>query len=1049
MSEAYNTRSIDTGLQVRLMNLVLGEASDFERDQLQLLIGQRTELADYYRHLEHLHGFLCEVGEGEPMIDVEQSTAENAWQLSAVRREQLLAVLDGKKEDLETKVILANPKRSMPQTLRSNWVAIGVMAAAACVLFGLMLPAVQSHRIAESRMKTSNSLYYLNDDIQHFPVRPDTSEPSYRNRITGKTNELDGRSIPDDVAAYVPSASHPSALDSRFSRRIAQTPTTAVEGWIKSGGVQASDNTETKLRANEGMDASRVWDAAGAKPGGMDSMAGRHGVVASELSNGLSSNSAGLGSVSGSQLGTSDRNRNESLAFDFMNQPQSGARSAIDNFSSQIQAEKAVAIPAKPNSHWNDDGIANRLGDLVESPKSEVTLWERNDSGVIRTPAEVAQVITTVSEPDGGSILLGGIKKLRETPQSGQLNRLFRNFNGQADNSPTLMMTVTPRIIIPEEEEEALSAGGVRGSTLVDNSESLDLVATLQEKESKGDWAKDSRGEPADAKNLAENVTSEMLGKFMRNLREEDIVKQKEPFQQNTDYFDDARIKKLSILESTENAERRIAGSESLRENKSGNVSLGWMFRPAPAPEIASKDFGNIKSDSKLASPQQPAMLDEQSAAADAFSTFSLHVSDVSFKLAQAALSHGQWPEAAKIRIEEFVNALDYHDPLPSGNQKIACRVEQAIHPFLMQRNLLRVSMRTAATGRSQNTPLRLTILLDNSGSMERPDRRQAVLRAFQNLTQQLSANDQITLISFASTPRLLADKVPGNEGAKLLQLVETLPSEGGTNIEAALLLAREKAAEQQLASAQNRIVMLTDGAVNLGNADPDSLAKLVTQMRDAGIAFDAAGISAQDLNDDVLEALTRQGDGRYYLLDSAAAAGESFAAQIAGALRPSAQNVKVQVEFNPKRVGRYKLLGFEKHRLNREDFRNDQVDAAEMAAAEAGVAVYQFEAKPNGSGDVGSVSVRFRDLSTDQMVERRWPILYESNTPRLEQAQASMQLAASAALFAVKLSGGALADITDLTQLQYLLAKLPERIASQPRVQQLRAMIEQALAIH
>ena len=219
---------------------------------------------------------------------------------------------------------------------------------------------------------------------------------------------------------------------------------------------------------------------------------------------------------------------------------------------------------------------------------------------------------------------------------------------------------------------------------------------------------------------------------------------------------------------------------------------------------------------------------------------------------------------------DSYYNALDYHDPLPNGNQEVACRVEQAIHPFLMQRNLLRVSMRTAATGRSQKTPLRLTLLLDNSGSMERPDRRQAVLRAFQTLTQQLIATDQITLIRFASTPRLLADKVPGNQGETLMQLIETLPSEGGTNIEAALLLAREKAAEQQLAGAQNRIVLMTDGAVNLGDANPESLAKLVTQMRDAGIAFEAAGISAQDLNDQVLEALTRQGDGRYYLLDSA-----------------------------------------------------------------------------------------------------------------------------------------------------------------------------------
>jgi Ca-activated chloride channel homolog len=482
---------------------------------------------------------------------------------------------------------------------------------------------------------------------------------------------------------------------------------------------------------------------------------------------------------------------------------------------------------------------------------------------------------------------------------------------------------------------------------------------------------------------------------------------------------------------------KKLDGRESLAKSED-------FLSVAPAP--AKRELA--ESNKELPRIEKQSSIDETSASKDPFSTFSLHVSDVSFKLAQAALGQGQWPEAAKIRVEEFVNALDYRDPLPNGNERVACRTEQAIHPFLMQRNLLRVSMRTAATGRAQNTPLRLTILLDNSGSMERPDRRQAVLQGFQSLSSQLNAADQVTLISFASTPRLLADKVPGNQGESLLQQIENLPSEGGTNIEAALLLAREKAMEQKLSGAQNRIVLLTDGAVNLGNANPESLAKLVTQLRDSGIAFDAAGISAQDLNDEVLEALTRQGDGRYYLLDSAESANESFASQIAGSLRPSAQNVKVQIEFNPQRVGRYKLLGFEKHRLNQEDFRNDKVDAAEMAAAEAGVAVYQFEIKPNGTGDVGNVSVRFRDLSTGQMVENRWSIPFESNTPRLEQSEPSMQLAACSALFAAKLTGGPLADSVDLVSLQRILANLPEQTANQPRVQQLRTMVDQAVTI-
>lgn len=440
-----------------------------------------------------------------------------------------------------------------------------------------------------------------------------------------------------------------------------------------------------------------------------------------------------------------------------------------------------------------------------------------------------------------------------------------------------------------------------------------------------------------------------------------------------------------------------------------------------------------------------PTGLDETSAAEQAFSTFSLHVSDVSFKLAQAALAQGEWPESSQIRIEEFVNAFNYGDPLPHDGERVACSVEQAIHPFVQQRNLLRVSIRTGSAGRASNTPLRLTLLVDNSGSMERIDRQQTVRRAFGLLAGQLQPTDQVTLISFAREPRLLADQVHGEQSEQLIQIIESLPSEGGTNIESALQLAFEKAQEQQLEGAQNRIVLLTDGAVNLGDADAESLSRMVATIRDGGIAFDAAGISAEGLNDEILEALTRRGDGRYYLLDSPDAADDGFVRQIAGALRPSAKNVKVQVEFNPNRVGSYKLLGFEKHLLKQEDFRDDSVDAAEMAADEAGVAIYQFEAKPDGDGDVGSVSVRFRDLSSGQMVENRWPIPYEPDAPRADQAAPSMQLATTAAMLAAKLGDEPMGQSVDLKTLANLVAQLPAQQRSSSRVQQLAAMIQQA----
>ncbi|MDA9778643.1 DUF3520 domain-containing protein, partial [Rubripirellula sp.] len=154
---------------------------------------------------------------------------------------------------------------------------------------------------------------------------------------------------------------------------------------------------------------------------------------------------------------------------------------------------------------------------------------------------------------------------------------------------------------------------------------------------------------------------------------------------------------------------------------------------------------------------------------------------------------------------------------------------------------------------------------------------------------------------------------------------------------------------------------------------------------------------------------------------------------------------VKVQVEFNPQRVGMYKLLGFEQHRLKKEDFRNDQVDAAEMAAAEAGVAVYQVQVKPDGFGDLGSVSVRFQDLESGQMVEERWPITFDGNVPRMDQATESMKLAGSAALFAMKLKDDARSETVDLSFLREVLGALPSQRQQDPRVLALQQMVDQA----
>ena len=447
----------------------------------------------------------------------------------------------------------------------------------------------------------------------------------------------------------------------------------------------------------------------------------------------------------------------------------------------------------------------------------------------------------------------------------------------------------------------------------------------------------------------------------------------------------------------------------------------------------------------KQAAPAEPAAVEptaETVTTDEPFSTFSLHVSDASFKLAQAAMERGEVPAAEGIRPEEFYNAFDYGDPAPANGEPVVCVTEQSAHPAFAQRNLLRIGVRTGSQGRGASTPLNLTLLLDHSGSMAREDRNAGLAMAVQQLSGLLKEGDTITVAGFSRQPRLLADRLPGARAQELNELIARTPSEGGTNLEEGLKLGEELAKRQFNPAAQNRVVLFTDGAANLGDARPEALQARIEGLRQQGIAFDAAGFGADGLNDKLLERLTRNGSGRYYVVDGPEDADAGFAKQLAGAFRPAAENVKVQVRFNPARVAKYKLIGFEEHRLQKEDFRNDAVDAAEMAAEEAGNALYQIETLPQGEGEVGEVSVRFRDVASDRMVERTWTIPYDAQAPAFDQATPSIQLAGLAAFTAEKLRAAPMAEAVDFQQLGQVYAGVRARYPNSQPVADLGSMI-------
>lgn len=432
----------------------------------------------------------------------------------------------------------------------------------------------------------------------------------------------------------------------------------------------------------------------------------------------------------------------------------------------------------------------------------------------------------------------------------------------------------------------------------------------------------------------------------------------------------------------------------------------------------------------------------------NAFSTFSLNVSDVSFKLAAASLEKGVMPEPAGIRAEEFINAFDYRDPEPAPGAPLAFAWERAHSPFAHNRDLLRLSIKTAAQGRQSGKPLNLVLLLDNSGSMERADRVRIIHEALRVLAAQLQPQDTLSVVTFARTAQLWVDGIPGNQAAQVAEEVGGLTPQGGTNLEEAMNLAYQTALRHYRADGLNRVVLLTDGAANLGDVSADSLKNKVEANRKQGIALDCFGIGWDGYNDDLLEALTRNGDGRYGFLNTPEEVAAGFADQLAGALKVAASDVKVQVEFNPKRVTTYRQIGYAKHQLTAEQFRDNTVDAAELGAAESGNALYVVQVNPAGEGDLATVRVRFKVPGTSEYREYAWSVPFTGTAPVLEQASPAMRLTATAAGFAEWLASSPYAgEISPSTLLGYLNG-IPEVYGHDTRPQVLGSMLREAKAL-
>jgi Ca-activated chloride channel family protein len=331
----------------------------------------------------------------------------------------------------------------------------------------------------------------------------------------------------------------------------------------------------------------------------------------------------------------------------------------------------------------------------------------------------------------------------------------------------------------------------------------------------------------------------------------------------------------------------------------------------------------------------------------DPVSTFAADVDTASYTLARRLLVDGLVPPREQVRTEEFINYFPADVPAPTSD---TLRISTDLTPSRFgsgdgkPRWMLRVVLRGREMLQHERKPLRLTFVIDCSGSMEREQRLELVKDALRMLISQLDSHDAAGLVAFSDSARQLAPMTPVTNKAKLEAAIDALQPSGWTNSEAGLRLGYETALEGLDARATNRVIFLSDGVANRGMTDPEELSKTVQPIRERGILLNTFGVGMTSHNDALLEQLADKGDGQCHYIDDLREARRVLVQRFMGTMETIARDVKLQVEFDPTQVERYRLLGYENRAIADADFRNDQVDAGEIGSGHQVTALYELE---------------------------------------------------------------------------------------------------------
>ena len=324
-------------------------------------------------------------------------------------------------------------------------------------------------------------------------------------------------------------------------------------------------------------------------------------------------------------------------------------------------------------------------------------------------------------------------------------------------------------------------------------------------------------------------------------------------------------------------------------------------------------------------------------------STFSVDVDTASYANVRRMIRDGQAVNPGAVRTEEFINAFRYEYPAPPDGKAFAVSTEAARCPWADGHWLVRVGIQGRHVPSADRPAANLVFLLDVSGSMQDEKKLPLVKQSMKMLVEQARPQDRIAIVVYAGASGLVLPPTSGSEKSKLLTALSELEAGGSTNGGEGLMLAYKTARANRIANGINRVILCTDGDFNVGVSDESSLVELVREEAGGGIELTVLGFGMGNLKDSTLEAISNKGDGQYAYVDSAAEARKLFGEQIGGTLQTIARDAKIQVEFNPRVVGSWRLIGYENRLLEDADFNDDTKDAGEIGAGHRVTAFYEI----------------------------------------------------------------------------------------------------------